>query len=81
MLSHITGSKSDFRDDFGQYNTKPIILRPFWRYFGQTPLGNSIVMATRKIPGDQKLFERMCYLLKLKDTKFQLPDLTVLSYN
>ena len=30
-------------------------------------------MATPKVPGDQKLFERVCYMLKLKMTKFQLP--------
>ena len=66
----IFGSKSGFGDDFGQYDTKPIILRPL---FGQTPLRNSTVMATPKVPGDQKLFEKVCYILKLKVTKFQLP--------
>ena len=30
-------------------------------------------MATPKVPGDQKLLERVCYMLKLKVTKFQLP--------
>ena len=30
-------------------------------------------MATPKIPGDLKLFEMVCYMLKLKVTKFQLP--------
>ena len=30
-------------------------------------------MAKPKVPGDQKLFERVCYMLKLKVTKFQLP--------
>ena len=64
------GLKSGFEDDFGQYDTKTIILRPF---FGQTPLRTSVVMATPKVPGDQKLFERLCYTLKLKVTKFQLP--------
>ena len=59
-----------FWDDFGQYDTKIIILRPF---FCQTPLRNSVVMATPKVPGDQKLFERVSHLLKLKVTKFQLP--------
>ena len=39
-------------------------------FFGQTPLTNSVAMATPKIPGDQKLFERVCYMLKLKVTKF-----------
>ena len=67
MLIHIIGSKSGFRKDFGQYETKTIILRPFLAgFFGQTPLGNSVVMATPKIPGDQKLFERVCDMLKLK---------------
>ena len=64
----ILGAKSGFGDDFGQYDTKTIILR---RFFGQTPLRNGV--ATPKIPGDQKLFERVCYELKLKITKFQLP--------
>ena len=57
-----------FGGDFGQYDTKTIILRPL---FGQKPLRNKVVMATSKVPGDQKLFERIC--LKLKVTKFQLP--------
>ena len=35
------------------------------------PLRNSIAMATPKVPGDQKLFERVCYMLVLKVTKFQ----------
>ena len=46
--------------------------RYFTSLFGQTPLKNSIAMATPKVPGDQKLFERVCYMLKLKVTKFQL---------
>ena len=45
----------------------------FTSFFGQTPLGNSVSMATPKIPGDQKLFEKVCYMSKLKVTKFQLP--------
>ena len=70
MLILIFGSKSGFGNDFGQYGTKTIILRPT---FGQTHLRNGVVMATSKAPGDQKLFERVCYTLKLKLTKFQLP--------
>ena len=70
MLILIFGSKSGFRDDFGQHDTKTVILCPL---FGQMPLRNSIVMATPKVPSDQKLFERVCYMLKLKVTKFQLP--------
>ena len=70
MLIHILGSKSRFEDDFGQYSIKIIILHHF---FGQTPLRNSVAMATPKILGDQKLFERACYMLKLKVTKVQLP--------
>ena len=70
MLILIFGSKSDFRDDFGQCDTKTIVLRCF---FGQLSLRNSIAMATPKVPGDQKLFERMCYTLILKVKKFQFP--------
>ena len=69
MLILIFGSKSGFWDDFGQYDKKPIIL---CLLFGQTPLRNSIVMATPKAPGDQKQLERVCCILKLKVTKFQL---------
>ena len=72
MLILILSSKSGFGDDFGQYDTKTIILRPF---FVQTPLRNSVVMATPEVPGDQKLFERVCYTLKLTVTKFQLATL------
>ena len=73
MLIHIAGSKSGFRDDFGQYGTKQLSYSHFWHFFGQTPLGNSTAIATPKIPGDQKLFERVCYIEKLKVTKLQLP--------
>ena len=63
--------KSDFGDDFGQYDTKTIILPPL---FGQTPLRNSVALATPKVPGNKKkLFERVCYTLIIKNTKFQLP--------
>ena len=72
MLILIFGSKSSFGDDFGQYDTKTVILRPI---FGQTPLRNSVVMATPKVPGDQKLLERVCHMLKLAMTKFQLSTL------
>ena len=40
--------------------------------FGEMPPRNSVVMATPKVPGDQKLFERVCNMLKLNVTKFQL---------
>ena len=65
MLILIFGSKSDLGDDFGQYDTKTIILRLF---FGQAPLRNSVVMAILKVPGYHKLFERRHYMLKLKVT-------------
>ena len=52
---------------------KPLFYVHFWRLFGQTLLGHNIAMATPKIPGNQKLFERVCYIQKLKVTKFQLP--------
>ena len=47
----------------------------FTSLFGQTLPRNSVAMATPKLPGDEKLFERMCYMLKLKVTKFQFPTL------
>ena len=68
MLIPIFDSKSGFGDVFGQYDTKPL----FYVAFGQTPLRNSIAMATPKASGDKELFERVCYMLKLKVTKFQL---------
>ena len=62
MLVHIVGSNSGFRDDFGQYDAKTIILRPFLAFFGRLPLRNSIAMATPEIPSDQNLLERVCYM-------------------
>ena len=35
---------------------------PVFTFFGQAPLGNNVAMATSNIPGDQKLFERVCYI-------------------
>ena len=61
--------KKLFGNDFEQYDTKTI-LRPL---LGQTLLRKSVVMATPKVLGEQKLFERVCYMLKLKVIKFQLP--------
>ena len=52
---------------------KPLFYIRFGVFFGQTPLRNNVVMTTPKVPGNQKLFERVCYMLKLKVTKFQLP--------
>ena len=74
MLILISGSTSGLGDDFGQYDTKTIILHPFLAFiFGQASLRNSIVMATANVPGNQKLFERVCYMLKLKVIQLQLP--------
>ena len=42
-------------------------------FFCQMRLRNSVAMATLKIPGDQKLIERVYYMLKLKVKKFLLP--------
>ena len=70
MLILIVGTKSGLEDDFGQYDTKKDYLTLL---FGQTPLSNSFAMATPKVPSDQKLFEKVCYTLILKLTKFQLP--------
>ena len=44
----------------------------FMSLFGQTPLRNSVAMATPKVPGDQKLLERVCCMLKLKVTFLHL---------
>ena len=33
MLIHIAGSKIGFRDEFGQYGAKTIILHPFLAFF------------------------------------------------
>ena len=55
---------------------KTLFYTSFGSFFGQMSLRNSIVMATPKVPCDQKLFERgnyMLIILKLKVTKFQLP--------
>ena len=68
MLILIFGSKSGFGNNFGQYDTNIIVLRHFL-----TKRLNSVAMATPKVPGDQNLFERVCYTLILKLTKFQLP--------
>ena len=38
-------------------------------FFGQTPLRNRVTMATDKAPDDQKLFEIVCYIRKVR--KFQ----------
>ena len=60
------------RDDFGQYDTKQYVPPIFGVFFGQTPLSYSVAMATPNVPGDKKLFERACFMLKIKVTKFQL---------
>ena len=41
--------------------------------FDQMPLRNSVTMATPKVSGDEKLFEKVCYTLIRKVKKFQLP--------
>ena len=57
MVILIFGSKSGFGDDFGQYDTKTIILR---RFLAKRLLEIAFPWQTPKIPGDQKLFERVC---------------------
>ena len=64
------GSKTGFEDDFRQSDTKNHYFRSL---FGQMPLRNSITMAKFRVSGDQKLFERVCYMLIQQVTKFQLP--------
>ena len=70
MLILIFGSKSGFGDDFGQYDTKTIILR---RFLAKRLLEIALSWQHLRSPGGQKLFERVCYMLKLKVAKFQLP--------
>ena len=59
MLILIFGSKSGFGDDFGQSDRKKLY---FTSLFGNTPLRNR---GTPEDPGDQKLFERVCYTIRL----------------
>ena len=50
-----------------------MITNHYFTYlFGQTPLRNSVAMATPKVLGDQKLFERVCLYAKIKVTKLHL---------
>ena len=63
MLILIFDSKSGFRDVFGQYDTKTIILRRFLA---------KRLLATPKVPGYQKVFETASCTLILKLKKFQL---------
>ena len=73
ILILIFASKSGLGDDFGQYDTKTIILR---RSFAKRLL--EIVLPWQHLRcHDQKLFERVCYMLNLNVTKFQLPTPTV----
>ena len=64
MLILIFGSTSGFGNDFGQSDAQQ--KHYFSSRFGQTPLRNKITMATPKVPGDQKLFERVCYIIDEK---------------
>ena len=60
MLIHITGSKVVLGMISDNMTQKPLFYAHFVAFFGQTPLRNSIATAIPKIPGDQKLFERVC---------------------
>ena len=71
MLILISGSKSGF-GTIADNMTQNYYFTPILAFFGQMPLRYSVVMATPKVPGNQRLFERVCYMLKLKVTKFQL---------
>ena len=42
---------------------KPLFYDHFWHFFGQTPLGNDVAMATPKIPGD-KNYLKECVIYK-----------------
>ena len=63
MLILIFGSKSGFGDDFGQSDTKSIILCGF---LAKRLLEVALSWQHR----DQKLFERVCYTLILNVTTF-----------
>ena len=71
ILIFIFGRKVGFEDDFGQSDTQE--KHYFTPLLEQMPLRNSITMATAKIPGDQKVFEIVCYMLIQKVTKFHFP--------
>ena len=60
MLILIYGSKSGFGDDLGQYDTKTTILQPFLAFF-QVPRRNNAVREAPKVPGNQKLHEKVNY--------------------
>ena len=70
MLILIFDSKSGFGDDFGQYDTKTIILR---RFLAKRVL--QIVLPWQRLRSQvMKNYLKGCViLLKLKVTKFQLP--------
>ena len=68
MMILILGGKVVLGTISDNMTQKPL----FYIVFCQMPLRNSVAMATPKIPGDQKLLERVCYMLKLQVTKFQL---------
>ena len=42
---------------------KPLFYDYFWRFFGQTPLGNDVAIATPKSPGDQNYLKE-CVIYK-----------------
>ena len=48
----------------------------FYVDFGQMPFGNNVAMATPKVPGDRKLLERVCYMLKLNSQSFSFLHIT-----
>ena len=73
MLILISGSKSGLGTISDNRAEKPLFYICFLRFFGQVPLRYSVFLTTPKVPGNQKLLERMCYMLKLKVTKVQLP--------
>ena len=69
MLILIFGSESGSGDDFGQYDTKPIILL---HVLAKCFLEIALPWQHLK---SQVIKDRVCYMLKLKGTMFQLPTL------
>ena len=55
--------------------TQNLVLCRFKSMFGQTPLRNSVTMATAKVTNDHKLLPTLCFMLIWEVSKFQLPTL------
>ena len=70
MLTLISSQKVVLETISDNMTQKPLF---YARFLAKRLLEIVLSLATPKVPGDQKLFERVCCMLKLKVTKFQLP--------